>query len=96
MTRHDGDLQLVEKVASSIRATAEISGVSVCVTRPTAPDRGRKPALADIRLARILDDLFAAHPRVTFSNAGEWTVRFVQGTCASSTPGDEGTTDAVP
>jgi uncharacterized hydrophobic protein (TIGR00271 family) len=96
VTRQEGDLQLVQKVASGIRATAGIPEVSVCVARPAGSGRGRRPAPADVKLARALDEMLAIHPRVTSTNDGEWRVRFVRGTCALPTPPDAGTPDAAP
>jgi len=96
VTRQDGDLALVEKVASGIRATAGISGISVCVARPSGSVRKRRPAPADVKLARTLDELFAIHPGVTTTKDGEWSVQFVRGACALPTSEDAGATKARP
>jgi len=94
LTRQEGDLELVARVVSGVRATAGIPGVSVCVVRPAEPGRGRRPASADVRLAQALDQALAIHPGVTTTTASAWSVRFVHGSCALPTPTDAGVSDA--
>lgn len=94
LTRQEGDLQLVARVASGVRATAGIPGVSVCVARPADPRRGRRLAPADVKLAEAVDEALAIHPRVVTTIASAWSVRFVHGTCSLPTPTDAGVSDA--
>jgi uncharacterized hydrophobic protein (TIGR00271 family) len=87
LTRQDGDLALVARVASGLRVTAGVPEVRVCVVRPAEPAAGRKPAAADVALARALDDAFAAHPRVRITSRGPWSVRFSREPCVSGSKG---------
>lgn len=94
LTREGGDLQLVARVASGVRATAGVPSVSVCVVQPAEPREGRA-ARADVELARALDGALAVHPRVTASTGERWSVRFVAGACPSPPAKDAGGPDAA-
>ena len=92
LTRADGDLAFVARVASAARATAAVAAVKVCVVEPSrAPreDAGASPG--DGELDRAIDDALAVHPRVSTSPGEAWTVRFVTGSCPTS---DGGAPDA--
>lgn len=52
----------------------------------------RLPA-SDVELAAALAPVLAAHPRVTTTTGSEWSVRFVEGTCAPPPPPDAGPAD---
>jgi hypothetical protein len=67
LTRQEGDLKLVARVASGVRATAGIPEVHVCVARPAGPGRGRRLAPADIRLAQALKETRAFPPATTLT-----------------------------
>jgi hypothetical protein len=92
LTRHGGDLAFVEKLTTGIRAITGIPEVNVCVGRPVSRGRDQRTLPADSNLARILEELLASHPQATITTEDEWSVRFVQGTCVSSTTGS---TDVV-
>jgi uncharacterized hydrophobic protein (TIGR00271 family) len=94
LTRQEGDLELVARVASGVQATAGIPDVNVCVARPADPGRGRRPAPADVRLAQALNEALAIHLRVTKTIASAWSVRFVRGACSLPTAPDAGVPDA--
>jgi uncharacterized hydrophobic protein (TIGR00271 family) len=91
ITREDGDLQFMARVASGARATAGLASVSVCVVQPKAPTRGRQLASGDLELTRVLDEALAVHPRVTRTIGDAWSIRFVDGACNPSPAADAGT-----
>lgn len=93
LTRADGDLRFVARVAASVRALASVPASSVCVTRPADAAGGRKPYPAEAELARALDEILAAHPRVTTTPGSSWGVRFTQGACPSPAAPDAGATE---
>jgi uncharacterized hydrophobic protein (TIGR00271 family) len=84
LTRRNGDLVLMAKVASGVRAIVGVPTVSVCVGRPP------EAAPSEIDFARALDETLAAHPRVTTTMSPSWSIRFVRGECPTATPGDAG------
>ncbi len=94
LTREGGDLALVAKVASAVRATAGVPSISVCVLRPEPPAPAKTPVPSDLELARALEQALAAHPRVTTTAGSSWAIRFVRGECDSPTPADAGVPDA--
>lgn len=98
LTRGDGDLELVERVAAAIRASAVMSDVGVCVVepRPTPPRRRVDPR--DRELAEALHHVLGTHPRVTTELGDDWSIRFVRGACppgAAATAGS-GAREAAP
>jgi uncharacterized hydrophobic protein (TIGR00271 family) len=96
LTRADGDLRLVARVARGAAALATVPGSSVCVSHPGADAGSQGSAPTEVALTLALDDALAAHPRVTMEAGSAWSVRFVRGECpappAPLAP-DAGTTD---
>ncbi|MFM2420088.1 MAG: hypothetical protein RL385_4811, partial [Pseudomonadota bacterium] len=96
VTRDGGDLPFVARVSSAVRATAGVAAVSVCVVRPAEPDHGRRTPVAEVELARTLDEILSQHPRVTTTRGGTWSVTFSAGPCSSPPVPDAGPGDAAP
>lgn len=83
LTRDDGDLALVGRVADAVRLASDLERIHVCFARPPAPTRG-KPSAADVELRRALDSLLQPFPRVTEVESRSWEIRFVEGACPST------------
>jgi uncharacterized hydrophobic protein (TIGR00271 family) len=96
ITRDGGDLHFVARVSSAVRATADIAAVCVCVVRPREPEHGRRLSVAEVDLARTVDELLLLHPRVTTTRGGPWSVTFSPGPCSSPPGPDAGPDDAAP
>jgi hypothetical protein len=75
LTREGGDLSFIAAVAAAVRSSAEVAAVNVCVAAP------ERLTGADAELARALDAVVKAHPRVMRSADDDWSVRFVRGAC---------------
>jgi uncharacterized hydrophobic protein (TIGR00271 family) len=80
LVRGQDDLRLVAAVAAAVRSTQDIESVRVCLSRPVA-----RPTPAEASLARSLEEVLAAHPRVRAVDGGAWSVSFTTATC----PGEE-------
>jgi uncharacterized hydrophobic protein (TIGR00271 family) len=93
LTRQEGDFQMIARLASAVRATAGVPEVSVCVTRPAGPVRGRRLASTDIKFASAMDEVLAIHPRITTTIGDSWSVRFVRGSCTLPKAADAGVPD---
>jgi uncharacterized hydrophobic protein (TIGR00271 family) len=96
ITRDGGDLNLVARTSSAIRAAAGVAALSVCVSRPAEPQRGQRLPAAEVDLARTLDEVLALHPRVTTIRGQAWSVRFSIGSCASPAAAEAGPQDLAP
>lgn len=81
ITRAEGDLWLVSRVSTAVRATIDVAEVSVCVVRPRPPSKPTRVDAREPELTAALDELLAAHPRVTTELGEAWAVRFVLGPC---------------
>lgn len=81
LTRSNGDLALVSRVSSGIRATAAIVNVNICIVEPSPPLNRRRVDKRDQELADTLRQVLAEHPRVTTEVGDDWSVRFVRGAC---------------
>jgi uncharacterized hydrophobic protein (TIGR00271 family) len=90
LTRADGDLAFVSRVSAGVRASAPLDQLSVCVIKPGAADKRRRPDKRDEELADALDAVLAGHPRVGTAIADEWSVQFVRGSCPASAASDAG------
>jgi uncharacterized hydrophobic protein (TIGR00271 family) len=84
LTRSEGDLSFLARVASGVRESAAIASISLCVVQP--PERSRRSRIraSDRELAEALHVALAQHPRVTAEGGDDWSVRFVRGACPSS------------
>jgi hypothetical protein len=88
-------LRFVSRVSFSVRASAAIGDLGVCVVQPRPPQgRGRVDARQQ-ELADTLRELLARHPRVTTELGDDWNIRFVRGTCPVSAGSDPGAPQAA-
>ena len=94
LTRRDGDPSFAAAVSAGLSATRDVESISVCVVRPAEPEKDERAPGPDAELAKALDEALAAHPRVTFLGAGQWSVQFVHGDCPMPA-GDGGTPDST-
>jgi uncharacterized hydrophobic protein (TIGR00271 family) len=87
ITRADGDLSFVSRLALAVRASAGTNDVHACVVEPPPVDRKSGDSNA-AKLALHVRDVLANHPRVTTESGDVWSVRFARGACSS--PSDAG------
>jgi hypothetical protein len=82
ITRSDGDLLFVSRLAAALRASAAAGDViSICVVEP---QRATKPARGDVderELETTVHGLLAQSKRVTVEQGEAWSVRFTAGDC---------------
>ena len=90
LTRSEGDLKFVARVAEGVRSVGSIGDIHICVVEPRPPDRGRRVVAGERELAEAVRDVLADQPRVTTVFGDKWQVRFVLGACSTSTVGDAG------
>jgi uncharacterized hydrophobic protein (TIGR00271 family) len=83
ITRSDGDLIFVSRLATALRASAEVGDmINICVAEP---QRATKPARDDVgarELEAIVHGLLAQSKRVTVEQGEAWSVRFTAGDCS--------------
>jgi uncharacterized hydrophobic protein (TIGR00271 family) len=90
LTRWEGDLKFVARVAEGVRSVASIDDIHVCVVEPRPPARVRRVAAGERELAEAVHNVLSAQPRATTVFGDEWQVRFVRGGCSTPTLGDAG------
>jgi uncharacterized hydrophobic protein (TIGR00271 family) len=89
LTRSEGDLKFVARVAEGVRSSRSIDDIDVCVVEPRPPGRGRRIVAGERELAEAVRDVLSDQPRATTVFGDEWQVQFVRGACTTST-GDAG------
>jgi uncharacterized hydrophobic protein (TIGR00271 family) len=90
LSRSNGDLDFVTRVASAVRESATIADVDVCVVQPRLAQKGRRGDAREQELTDTLRATLAQHPRVTTALGDAWSVRFVRGACDALGPADAG------
>jgi hypothetical protein len=82
ITRKDGDLTFIARVATTARVARSISGVGMCLARPDVGET--KPPLTpeDKRLASALDALLQTEPGLTTMSGTSFELRLTRGACA--------------
>ncbi len=81
LTRAEGDLAFIARVAAATSAASSVPGLNVCATRPAEPDRRRRVSPADRDLALALEPLLARHPNVAFVTGEAWSVLLTSASC---------------
>jgi uncharacterized hydrophobic protein (TIGR00271 family) len=89
LTRSEGDLKFVARVAEGVRSSRSIDDIDVCVVEPRPPGRGRRIVAGEREFAEAVRDVLSDQPRATTVFGDEWQVRFVRGACTTSI-GDAG------
>jgi uncharacterized hydrophobic protein (TIGR00271 family) len=92
ITRRDGDLTFIARVAAAARVTRSAPAVGLCLTRPDVGEA--KPVLSpdDKRLASALDSLLRTQPGLTTASGASFELRLTRGACGGRT---EKTTDGA-
>lgn len=83
LTRADGDLALVGRLAAALRASRSAPALHVCATAPT-PAKGRRPDPREQALGDELRRQLATHPRAAIAAGPSWTVTFSAEACAAA------------
>lgn len=86
ITREQGDLRFIARVASTLQAVRHSRVVSSCLTRPETGD-GKPPLSEKHRsLAEALDPLLSRQPRVTSVPGETFELRLTRQSCSADKP----------
>jgi uncharacterized hydrophobic protein (TIGR00271 family) len=83
LTRAEGELRFIAKLAPALRASASIPEVLVCAEHPPTVTGRRQ--VGDEAFTGAIHALLAEHPRVTLTPGTDWRVRFSLTPCPSAT-----------
>lgn len=83
ITRKDGDLSFIARVAAAARVARSVPTVGMCLTRPDLGET--KPPLApqDKRLASALDSVLQLQPGLTLVPGPSFELRLTRGACGA-------------
>jgi hypothetical protein len=96
ITRQDGDLIFIARVAAAARVASSVDAVGLCLTRPGAGEAKVALAAEDKRLASALDSVLRTQPGLTTVAGASFQLRMTRGACAKSETSTADVEEAAP
>lgn len=86
LTRAEGDLALVGRLAAALRASLAVPSLHVCASEPAPVKNPRRRDPREQELDAAIKRLLADHPRVSLATGEAWSIHFRLGPCAPDEP----------